>query len=105
MLQTSNLLNYFSPKHVYVKFKNAKFCNKMLLFFTHEKMRYIGLYFPRNFITLEKCNVVMETLNRSENYMTIIFDHCAFLTPLMLNVTHFLAPLMLNVTLISMDFC
>lgn len=81
------------------------FVTQMLLFFTHEKMRYIGLYFPRNFITLEKCNVVMETLDRSENYMTIIFDHCAFLTPLMLNITHFLAPLMLNVTLISMDFC
>ena len=40
----------FSPKRMYVKYKNAILLH-IGCSFAHEKIRYMGIYFLRNFIT------------------------------------------------------
>ena len=39
--------------------------------FTHETIRYMGMYFPRNFITTAKHVVVVEKIKYLGKYMTI----------------------------------
>ena len=51
----------FSPKHIYVKYKNAILSYIYVAPFPLEKIRYMGIYFPRNSITAAK-HVVMVIL-------------------------------------------
>ena len=47
------------------------FCHIKVALFAHEKIRYMGIYFPRNFITMAKHVVMVEAIKCPRKYMTI----------------------------------
>ena len=47
------------------------FCHIKVAPFAHEKIRYMGIYFPRNFITTAKHVVMVEAIKCLIKYMTI----------------------------------
>ena len=47
------------------------FCHIKVALFAHEKIRYMGIYFPRNFITTAKHVVMVEAIKCLGKYMTI----------------------------------
>ena len=100
------------------------FCHIKVALFPYEKIRYFGIYFPRNFI---KHVMMVEAIKCSGKYMTIclipacekeaIYMWKNSILILYINTfqrkvftkferrCEFLTPLMLNRTLLSMDFC
>ena len=48
------------------------FCHIYVAPFTHETIRYMGIYFPINFITTVKPVVVAEAIKYLRKYMTIL---------------------------------
>ena len=67
---TPNSVNYFFPKRVYVTYTNAILSHIGCSFRTLND-RYMGIYFPRNFITTAKHVVVVEAVKYLGKYMTI----------------------------------
>ena len=47
------------------------FCHIQVAPFAHGKIRYIGIYFLRNYITTAKHVVIVEAIKYLEKYMTI----------------------------------
>ena len=47
------------------------FCHIKVAPFAYETIRYIGIYFPRNFITTAKHGVVVEAIKYLGKYITI----------------------------------
>ena len=67
---TPNLVYYFPLKHVYVKYKNA-ILSHIGCSLAHETIRYMGIYFTRNFFTKAQLIVVVEAIKYLGKYMTI----------------------------------
>ena len=103
------------------------FCHIQVAPFAHENIRYMGIYFLRNFIITTKQVLIVEAIKYLEKYMTVwlilacekeaiymwqnsilIFYINTFQRKLFIKFYRrcaFLTPLMLNRTLFSMDFC
>ena len=47
------------------------FCHIQVAPFAHEKIRYMGIYFHRNFITTAKYVVIVEAIKYLGKYMAI----------------------------------
>ena len=71
-LSTSNLVNYFL-RNMFMYNIRMLFCHVKVALFAHEKIKYMGIYFPRNFITNAKHIpvVMVEAIKCLGKYMTI----------------------------------
>ena len=71
-MRNSKFSELFSRKRIYVKYKNAILSHIGALF-AHEKIRYLGICFLRNFITnvTAKHVVIVEAIKYLDKNMTI----------------------------------